>query len=144
MFSRSMVLVLLVLPAAASAQTAPQPVVLKGLELLAAGHCRDGIGAWTSSWTGQDAALKRTQLLNSCDFLDQMGSVSGYDVLRTVDVTRHLQRVYIVLRTDVQPVYFMVLAYAPKDEWKINTVNWNTDPDKVIPADVLPAQNPGR
>jgi hypothetical protein len=133
---------LIVLAVAAHAQAAPQPIVLKGLEQLAAGHCRAAIEGWTVGWTSGTDAMKRSQLVNACDILDQLGTIAGYDLLRVENVTPHLQRVYLVVRCQSQPVYFMVVAYAPADDWKINTVNWNTDPDKVLPADVAPRQHP--
>jgi len=133
---------LIVLAISAQAQGVPQPVVLKGLDQLAAGHCRAAIEGWTTNWTSGADAMRRSQLVNGCDILDQLGTVAGYDLLRVVNVTPHLQRVYLVLRCQTQPVYFMVVAYAPDADWKINTVNWNTDPDKVLPADIAPRQHP--
>jgi hypothetical protein len=64
--------------------------------------------------------------------------------LRTVDITPHISRVYVVLLYEIQPVYVMVLVYRPGDtDWRVATVNWNTDPDKVVPASILPPQRPG-
>ena len=138
----ALVIALVMLHAPARAQTGPQTVVVKGLQMWSSGHCRDAIDAWTSSWSGQDA-FQRTQLVNGCDLLEQMGTIEGYDILRTVDITPHLQRVYVLLRYEKQPVYLLVAAYESKDDWKIVTVNWNTDPDKVVPSELLLPQHVG-
>jgi len=138
----ALLVLLLAVQARASAQAAPQSIVVKGLETLASGHCRDAINGWTTAWTGQDA-FKRTELINGCDYLDQIGTIHGYDILNVTDVTPHLQRVYVLLRYENQPVYLLVVAYEPKDEWKIVTVTWNTDPDKVLPPELVPAQHRG-
>ena len=62
--------------------------------------------------------------------------------MRTVDITPHLQRVYAVLLYDTEPVYLMVVAHKPKSEWKVVTVNWNTEYDKVIPGGVFGEEHP--
>ena len=49
-----------------------------------------------------------------------------------------------MLLYEIQPAYVMVVAYRPGEtDWKVGTVNWHTDPDKVIPASVIPPQRPG-
>lgn len=125
------------------AQSPPQPVVVDGLTLLVAGKCEDAVRKWTVAWTGDEAG-KAQQLVASCALLEKLGTVHGYDLLGTRDVTPHLQRVYVVVRYEVEPVYMMFLAYAPDGaQWKIETLTWHTDPDKVIPPEILPPQHPG-
>jgi hypothetical protein len=36
----------------------------------------------------------------------------------------------------------MVVAHKPKSEWKVVTVNWNTEYDKVIPGGVFGEEHP--
>jgi hypothetical protein len=117
--------------------------VLSGLDSMAAGKCEPAIRQWTRTWTGEDAA-KVEQLVASCAYFGRMGTIYGYDLLRTLDVTPNLQRVYVVLRAELEPVYVMILAYSPDGtHWKIAGVNWNTDPDKIVPRELLPPQSPG-
>lgn len=53
-------------------------------------------------------------------------------------------RLYAVLLYRIQPVYVMLVVYRAGDaNWRVNTVNWNSDPDKVFPTSIAPPQHPG-
>lgn len=119
----------------------PAPIE-SGLRDLTAGRCTDAFTAWSQNWTGPDNVGKQQSLVAGCDVLGRLGTLHGYDVLRVIDVGPHVRRVYLVLRYELQPVYLMLVAYRPAAEWKVNTVNWNTLPDKVLPAAVAPAERP--
>lgn len=139
---RALILLMAVAPVLSLRAQAPvPPVVQQGLDALKKGKCQDAFDLWTRTWP--DA--QKVQMAASCSALQQFGGeYHGYDVLRTVDVTAHLSRVYVVLLYEIQPVYVMLLLYRPGDgDWKVGTVNWNTDPDKVIPASIVPPQRPG-
>ena len=143
-FLLGIVLLLAPLPAPAqTAQTAPlPPVVLTGLKTMAEGRCRVALTTWTSTWP-EEAAAGRERLLAGCDELAKFGGIEGYDVVRVVDVTPNLERIYVVLRYDIQPVYLVLIAYAPDTKlWKIDAVQWNTNPDDILPSEIVPLQHP--
>jgi len=81
----------------------------------------------------------------TCSALEQYGgSILGYDIVRTLEIAPHLRRVYVVLPYQIQPVYLMLTVYRPGEvDWRVNTVNWNADPDKVFPTSVGPPQHSG-
>ena len=139
---RSLIVVLLLLPAVGASQQAP-PIATKGLDLLVAGQCEAGFRAWTAGWTAPDDSMKRETLIGTCTVLPQFGKLNGYDIIRVVSVTPNLTRVYVLLRYDLQPLYLLLVAYRPKDDWKVITVTWNTLPEKVFPPDILPSEHPG-
>lgn len=122
------------------AQTSIPPIVQKGLDALSTGRCEDALDLWTKHWLD----VQKAQMAPTCSTLRQYGGeLHGYDMLRAVDITPHLSRVYIVLLYDVQPVYLMVVLYRPGEaDWRVSTVNWNTDPDKVVPASIVGPQRP--
>ncbi|HZC67229.1 MAG TPA: hypothetical protein VE201_01295, partial [Nitrospirales bacterium] len=62
----------------------------------------------------------------------------------TVEITPHLQRAYFLLRCERQPVYFLLVLYQAKDRWTVSTVNWHTDADHVLPANLFGAEHPIR
>jgi hypothetical protein len=64
--------------------------------------------------------------------------MQGYEVLSDSAVGTHLAFVYTVLLFDKQPVFLLLIAYRPKDDWKVMTVNWNTTAEKVLPTTLLP------
>ncbi len=135
---RALIAVLvLIAPARLAGQAELPHIVKEGLEALGAGNCERALTLWTNSWSNTEKA----QLAATCPTLKQYGSPHGYDIVRVVDVSAHLRRVYAVLLYDASPVYFLVIVYQPTGpDWKIGAVNWNTDPDQVIPAEVLPPQ----
>ena len=136
----SILLFLLAVPVGLWAQNDLPPVVQRGLVELRNGHCQDAMDLWTSTWPEP----QKSQMAGSCPGLAQYaGAVHGYDVIRVVDVTPHMRRVYAMLQCEAEPVFLLVVVYQPGDaDWKVGVVNWNTDPDKVIPASILPPQRP--
>jgi hypothetical protein len=132
-------------PAGWAQESLPAPVA-HGLAALQEGHCEAAFQEWSASWTSAEDAAKRQQILTSCGLLNALGALNGQDIIRTIDVTPHVQRVYVMLLYEKQPVYLMLVAYRSRAEWKVMTVNWNTDYDKVVPATLLGAEHahPGR
>ena len=119
---RTLILLLAVAPALSlRAQNPVPPIVQQGLDALKRGKCQDAFDLWTKTWPD----MQKAQMTASCSALQQFGGeLRGYDVLRTVDITPHLSRVYVVLLYEIQPVYVMVVVYRPGDtEARVATVN---------------------
>jgi hypothetical protein len=142
----SFVLLALAAPAPADGQDRIPPLVTKGLQALQEQRCRDAFDVWTSDWQWPRDAARRQELMATCDFLAEVGAaLHGYDIFRVVAVTPHLSRIYIVLRYERHPMYLMVSAYALVDgDWRVTSINWDRDPDKVFPLTILDPQMPGR
>jgi hypothetical protein len=141
---RTLHIVLLLLPAVPArlfAQAELAPVVRQGLDALRDSRCQDAFNLWTKSWP----EAQKSQMAASCPALEQYGgSIHGYDIVRTLEITPHLRRVYVVLLYQIQPIYMMLVVYRAGDaDWRVNTVNWNSNPDKVFPTSLIPPQNPG-
>ena len=136
----SILLLLVAAPAHLAAQVELPAQVKQGLEFLRNGRCETAIALWTESWPEP----QKSQMAASCSALKQYGgAIRGYDILRVHDITPHLSRVYVVLLYEIQPVYLMAVVYRPGDaDWRVATINWNTDPDQVIPSDIVPSQRP--
>ena len=120
------------------------PIVAGGLQTMQEGRCRDAFEQWTTHWTSPEDSIKKQQLTSSCDILSQIGgALKGYDTVRVVRITPHFSRSYILLRYEKQPVFLALVAYAAVDgQWKVATLNWNTDPDKVFPSAILAPLKP--
>jgi hypothetical protein len=135
------ILILALVPAMQlRAQTPLPPVVQQGLDSLQLGRCQQTMDLWVASWP----EMQKAQMAPTCSALQQYaGEYRGYEVLKTIDITPHLSRVYLVLLYSIQPVYLLLVLYRPGDtQWRVNTLNWNTDPDKVVPASIMPPQHP--
>lgn len=131
-------------PVLALAQQGLPAPVTQGLESLTGGDCKAAFELWTSTWTAPEESEKRRTLVNGCQIIERFGWLRGYDVVKVVNVTPHLMRVYAVLLYDPQPVYILVVAYRPASTWKVVSLNWNTLVEKVFPPDLLPAEHFGQ
>jgi len=100
---------------------------------------------WTVTWVRAGDEAKKQQLLASFRQLPEVaGHPLGYDLIRIIDVTPHLRRVYVLLRCQRQPVYFLVVLYQARDRWTVNTINWHTDADQVLPPTLFGPERPVR
>jgi hypothetical protein len=117
----------------------PAPVTA-GLEALEAGRCDEAFKHWSSRSTASTAGTNAIQRLTDCASLRRLGALHGHELLRVVGVGTRIRRVYLMLRYDAQPVYLLLLAYQPADEWSIIKVNWNTNADRVLPPTMVPPE----
>jgi len=135
---------LIAFPARLASQTIP-PVAAEGLDFLVKGQADSAVGTWTQAWVAPEDAAKRQQLVESFRQLPQVvGAPLGYDLIRIVDLTPHLRRVYVLLRCQRQPVYLLIVLYSARDRWIVSSLNWHTDADHVLPATLFGAEHPAR
>jgi len=131
-------------PLRLASQAIPSPVA-EGFDLLVRGQPDSATAVWTATWVKPEDEAKRQQLSSSFRQLPEIvGHPLGYDLIRIIEVTPHLRRVYVLLRCQHQPVYFLVVLYEPRDRWIVSTINYQTDPDQVLPASLFGAEHPVR
>jgi hypothetical protein len=132
----------LLIPRAIEAQESLPPSAQAGLDSVSRGRCEAGFRMWTASWPSTpDGAAKRETMLGSCRVLGSLGSVSGYDIIRVVPVTKSLTRVYLLLKYETQPVYMLLVLYRPQSTWRVTSINWHTNSENVLPSSILPPEN---
>jgi hypothetical protein len=135
----SVLLVMVTVPLRLAAQDEVPRIIHQGIDLMRSDNCAEAFDLWIGHWPDP----QKSQMADSCSVLQENGgTLHGYDVLKVVTLTPHVSRVYLVLLYQKQPIYFMLLSYKPEQAWTVNTINWNTDPDKVIPKDLLPPMRP--
>ena len=116
------------------------PVARRGLDLLVRDSTDAAVEYWTTGWDGPENEGKREQLISGFrQIRDLGGRVNGYDALKIERVSPHLIRVFVLVRYEQLPVFFELIAYdgggAPP-AWRMATVRFNTEPTKVLPAEV--------
>lgn len=121
----------------------PLPVTA-GLEALEAGRCDEAFRLWAPRTPPPGTPTNAIQRLTDCATLRRLGALHGHEVLRIVNVGTRLKRVYLLLRYDAQPVYILLLAYQPADEWSVIRVNWSTNADRVLPPTMAPPERTER
>ena len=120
----------------------PGPVQA-GLDALEAGRCDAAFTHWSRP-PMPGAPTGAVQRLTDCASLRKLGQLHGHDLLRTVAVGERIRRVYLVLRYQAQPVYLLVVAYRPDDEWVVIKTNWSVNADRVLPLDMVPNEQAAR
>jgi len=136
---RASALVAVLLQAPSDRASLPQPVVA-GLDALEAGHCDDAFKLWSPPTTSPGTGSNPVQRLTDCASLRRLGVLHGHEVLRVVAVGARLRRVYLLLRYQAQPVYIVLVAYQPAEEWNVIRVSWSTNADRVLPPTVAPPE----
>jgi hypothetical protein len=128
--------------------TAPKaelpPPVQAGLLALAEGRCDAAFVHWARPATSPGMGTGAVQRLTDCATLRRLGTLHGHDVLRIVSVGERIRRVYLILRYQAQPVYVLLVAYQPDDEWHVIKTNWNVNADRVLPPDMVPPERAAR
>jgi hypothetical protein len=140
----SLLMLLLLAPDPVEAQT-PIAVANTGATLMVAGNVDSALAFWTSHWTAPEDRAKVVQLASSFRQIPMhVGPLTGFDHIRTVELTPNLQRIYLLLRGETAPIYLQLVLYRPREKWVVATVNWHTHPDQVLPPDMFGPQSPGR
>ena len=125
----------------AAAQSELPEIAQRGLTALDAGRIDSALAIWVRGSGFSDQA--RDQVLRSGPlFAEACGQVSAHDILRVVELSPHLKRLYILALCSTQPVYVMLVLYQGADHWVVTSINWNTDADRVLPASIFGAQRP--
>jgi hypothetical protein len=145
LFARVLVIMLVAaMPLRLSCQAVPSPAA-EGLDFLIRGQPDSAVALWTATWVRPEDDAKKQQLLSSLRQLPEVaGHPLGYDLIRVIDLTPHLRRVYVLLRCQRLPLYFSLVLYEARDRWTVNNINWQTDADKVLPPALFGAEHPVR
>ena len=131
-------------PLRLASQAVPEPAAA-GFDLLIRGQPDSAVAVCTVTWVRAEDEAKKQQLLSSFRQLPEaVGHPLGYDLIRIIDVTPHLRRVYVLLRCQRTPVYFLVVLYQARDRWTVNTINWHIDADQILPTTLFGAERPVR
>lgn len=127
-----------------AAAAALPPPVQAGLDELESGRCDAAFVHWSRPAGIPGAGTGAVQRLTDCAALRRLGTLHGHELLRVVPVGERIRRVYLVLRYQAQPVYLLVVAYRPADEWIVIKANWNLAADRVLPPDMVPPEQAAR
>lgn len=132
------------LPGIVSGQQLP-PNILRGLDELSRGRSDSATSSWTGGWLPSQDSANGVQLRESLEGLAKAGgTMRGWEFLKVLDLTRSLKRVYVLLRGEPLPVYVLLVLYQSQVGgcWTVITINWNTDPDRVLPPSLWGNQKP--
>jgi len=121
------------------AQDSLPPVVHDGLEQMLAGHSDSAFLGWTAAFNAE----QRQSMMDAVPVFDRTCvKVVGYDVLKIVSLSPHLRRAYFLIRCQSQPLYLSFVLYQGAGPWAVTTINWQSDPDQLLPPSLFGAQRP--
>jgi len=130
-------------PPALQAQGKLPPVVEEGLRFLRDQGAEAAVVPWTRTWSTSADSGKRVQLqVGIGNLVAYAGRLNSWDIVKIIEVTPHLERIYLVLVFERQPIYAMFVAYKPGNEWIVTGVNFHTESDKVFPPSILDPEKP--
>ena len=131
----------LMIPTGLHAQKELPAIVRRGIEAIGSGRADSAFMLWSNSVAfGPE---ERSQVISSIPMFNQMCTLpQGYDLLRSIVVSPHIERVYFAVRCESRPVFFMLAVYQSATDWLVTAVTWNTDPDRILPAAFYGAQRP--
>jgi hypothetical protein len=116
----------------------PSPVSA-GIDALEAGRCDDAFKHWSPP-PAPGANTGAVQRLTDCASLRRLGTLHGHEVLRVVSIGTRVRRIYLLLRYQSQPVYVVLVAYQPADEWQVIRTGWSTTADRILPPTLVPPE----
>jgi hypothetical protein len=122
------------------AATPLPPPITAGVEALEAGRCDDAFKQWSPTVTSPGTNTGAVQRLTDCAALKRLGTLHGHEVLRVVSVGTRVRRVYLLLRYQAQPVYIVLVAYQPADEWQVIRTSWSVNADRILPPTMAPPE----
>lgn len=122
------------------AATPLPPPITAGVDALEAGRCDDAFKQWSPPITRPGTGTGAVQRLTDCASLRRLGTLHGHEVLRVVPVGTRVRRVYLLLRYQVQPVYIVLVAYQPADDWQVIRTSWSTNADRILPPTMVPPE----
>jgi hypothetical protein len=124
------------------AQDSLPSVVSVGLRLVENGRPDSALATWAASRAF--GTSEREAIVTSIPLFQQTcGTSHGYDLVRRIDLGRHLRRLYLIVRCSLRPIYLLMVIYnAGAEDWFVTTLNWNTDYDRVFPSAFLGSERP--
>lgn len=138
---KNLVLTLLVatgLCTSACAQTDIPSVVTDGLNAFQKSGGKSALAAWLK---GSPVENDTTTNINMSGLLGQVetayGKMIGYDIVRVVNISTTVRRVYLVMRFEKGPLFASFDCYKSADSWIIPQVDFNTKVNSVFPASLI-------
>lgn len=125
-------------PAGLRAQTVEVPAPAReGLEALSAAGADAAIAAWLEGTSFDSPATRATLAQGFARLEEQLGRLTGHDVVHVLPVGSHIRRVYAVLHYERGPAFLFLELYRAAAGWGVLTVEFNGNPETVFPPALL-------
>lgn len=114
------------------------PAVVRGLDA----YKREGEKAAVRAWlAGSPAGKDTTNLPQVIEGLESVakayGKMSGYDVLRVMQIGSHVRRAYVVILFETGALYALFECYQAPSGWIVSSFLTNLRAAEILPADLV-------
>ena len=114
-------------------------IVLKGFETYQKFGTVSGVDAWFKG-SAFEAADKDAVTAKMAHVESTYGTITGYELLRTVRLTPSTRRVYVAAKFNKGVAWMFFDCYKPATDWIILRLEFSTKADEVIPMNILTGQ----
>lgn len=114
------------------------PAVVRGLDAYKREGERAAVRAWLA---GSPAGKDTTNLPQVLEGLETVarayGKMSGYDVLRVLQIGSRVRRAYIVILFDTGALYALFECYQAPSGWIVSSFITNLRASEILPGDLI-------
>ena len=131
------VLFLFLVASASYAEEVPK-LVTGGFETYKTTGSTEAFAVWLK---GSPLESDKTTLASLKDSFTQVetmyGKMTGYDVLRTVKISAHTNRVYAEIQYEKGPLFMYLDCYRSANGWIVSVMKFHTDADRILTNEPL-------
>ncbi|HWB61735.1 MAG TPA: hypothetical protein VG733_19790 [Chthoniobacteraceae bacterium] len=132
-----LVVVTLCAAGSAFAEEGVPKIVSEGFEIYQKYDNKAAVATWLkNSPVGTDANNAKV-----ADTLSQIetayGRVLGFELIRVVNLTPSMRRVYVLIRYERGPAYASYDCYFVQGAWIISGLDFNTKMNEILPSNIL-------
>ena len=129
---------LLLVPSAARAAQAPDPLLVEGLQTFVANGIDAGVRTWYPDRPALGAEM-RDQLLKATQ---NLGTIIDSEVVAVQPVSKRVTRYYVALYFTRCPLWLRVERYQNEERAFYLPLRFSTNPDEILPGYVTEFHQP--
>jgi hypothetical protein len=115
----------------------PPKIISDGFDAYRIKDADSAITVWTSYWSKGDSVSRNTLLNGLIANERNYGKLSGYDIVKTINVGTKYQYCYLTFLYPLRPVFALFTLYQrPDGQWVVLNIEWNTDIKEVFPQNI--------
>ena len=129
----ALIVVCLLAPIAALAETDLPNIVLTGLSEYKAKGPEAAVKAWIKG-SAFETSLEAQSQANTFRQVETMyGAYSGYQVIKIKEISKTSKMIYLSMDYEKGPLFASFLSYKSGDKWLLSSFTFNMKPEVILP-----------
>jgi hypothetical protein len=109
-------------------------IVLTGLKEYKTSGVTNGVDAWLKESPLENEGKSRLNIQSTISRVElAYGKCIGWERVRTLDVSKSVCRIYIVIKFEKGPLFSSFDCYRANDKWIIVALDFNTQLQTILP-----------